>query len=65
MLDVAFTVEGPWENLEDIPKEEIINGMLRRIHDLNRDPAWLEAFGVCDIYEVDEGMLKLNHETTI
>ena len=51
MIDVAFTVEGPWENFDDIPREELIKGLERRIETLKseNDP---DAFGYCDSYEV-------------
>ena len=51
LIDVAFTVEGPWKNFDDIPREELIKGLERRIETLKseNDP---DAFGYCDTYEV-------------
>lgn len=53
MMDVAFTVEGPWENYEDIPVDVLIAGLEKRINYLkaNKFEA-VEAFGFCDSYEV-------------
>ena len=50
MIDVAFTVEGPWESFDDIPREELIKGLERRIETLKNDDR--DAFGYCDTYEV-------------
>lgn len=50
MIDVAFTVEGPWKSFDDIPREELIKGLERRIETLKTDDR--DAFGHCDSYEV-------------
>lgn len=55
LVDVAFSVEGPWQNFEDIPLDELIAGLERRVNYLkaNKYDA-AEAFGDCDsAYEVD------------
>lgn len=59
MLDVAFTVEGPWEDMSDIPAEQLLLGMQRRLTDLmgahtNKTEDITEAFGFCDSYDVEE-----------
>jgi hypothetical protein len=54
MVDVAFTVEGDWENFEDIPFSELINGLQRRI-DYLRKEGDKDAFGFCDSYKCEEG----------
>lgn len=55
LVDVAFSVEGPWESFSDIPLDELIAGLERRVNFLkaNRSEA-AEAFGDCEsAYEVD------------
>jgi ABC-type tungstate transport system permease subunit len=54
MLDVAFTVEGPWENWDDIPYEEKIEALEKRLNYLKQNPVeGAEAFGYSDSYEID------------
>lgn len=58
MLDVAFTVEGPWEEMEDIPTEQILLGLQVRLTYLlkayiNKTEDIIEAFGLCDVYDVE------------
>ena len=57
MIDVAFTVEGPWEDIEEIPTAQLLIGMHERLVSLTKafvnkteDPS--EAFGFCDSYDV-------------
>ena len=53
MIDVAFSVEGPWEKFEDIPIEAFIDGMERRWREL-RNSNEIDAFGDCgDAYDVE------------
>jgi hypothetical protein len=59
MLDVAFTVEGPWDEMEDIPTEQILLGLQRRLTSLleahtNKTEDVTEAFGFCDSYEIGD-----------
>lgn len=58
MLDVAFTVEGPWDEMEDIPVEHLLLGMQKRLTDLMESHLLktedvTEAFGWCDSYEIE------------
>lgn len=32
LVDVAFTVEGPWERYEDIPFDVLVEGLQRRVN---------------------------------
>jgi hypothetical protein len=58
MLDVAFTVEGPWENYEEIPYEVLVDSLQRRVDYLRRrGPEEFDAFGFCDAYEVTSNTL--------
>jgi hypothetical protein len=52
LIDVAFTIEGPYETIEDIPYEELLKAMKRRLDVLtkNKEP---EAFGSVDVSEKD------------
>jgi len=52
VVEVAFTVEGPWEKEEDIPYEELIAGMARRLATLVKHDEGTEPFGFGDSYEV-------------
>ena len=52
MVDVAFTVEGPWEKFDQIPYDAFIAGLQKRLDYLKANPHELEAFGECDSYEV-------------
>lgn len=57
MLDVAFIVEGPWDEIKDIPVEHLLLGMQERLsylikaHLLKTEDI-TEAFGWCDSYDV-------------
>lgn len=54
MMDVAFTVEGPWESYDQIPYEVLVAGLEKRLNYLkSRGPEELDAFGHCDTYEVE------------
>lgn len=58
MLDVAFIVEGPWEDMEDIPAEHLMIGLQKRMQDLMtahllKTEDVTEAFGFCDSYDVE------------
>ena len=54
-MDVAFTVEGPWEQYDQIPYEVLVDNLQRRLDYLkSRGPEELDAFGHCDTYEVEE-----------
>ena len=54
MMDVAFTVEGPYENYDQIPYEVLVAGLENRLNYLkSRGPEELDAFGHCDTYEVE------------
>ena len=53
-MDVAFTVEGPWENYDQIPYNILVDNLQRRLDYLkSRGPEELDAFGHCDTYEVE------------
>lgn len=52
LVDVAFTVEGPWEQLFDIPLEVLLAAMQKRIHTIRQDRN-IEGFDICDTYEVE------------
>lgn len=47
LVDVAFTVEGPWERYEDIPFDAFIEGLQRRVDYLRNRQDEIEAFGDC------------------
>jgi len=54
MMDVAFTVEGPYEKYDQIPYEVLVAGLEKRLNYLkSRGPEELDAFGHCDTYEVE------------
>lgn len=53
MIDVAFTVEGPYPDLEAIPYEVLVSHMAKRLASLIQDKE-PDAFGECDSYEVEE-----------
>lgn len=57
MLDVAFTLEGEWENWEDIPYSEIIKALKKRVSYLEEHKE-IEAFGYSDTYEVEDGLMS-------
>lgn len=54
-VDVAFSVEGPWESFDDIPYQAKLDGLRRRLAVLEANPdEGAEAFGdVGDAYKVD------------
>lgn len=52
MMDVAFTVVGPWEKEEDIPYDVLIANLEKRIRNLKKERD-REAFGYSDSYEED------------
>jgi hypothetical protein len=53
LVDVAFSVEGPWQSYEDIPIDALIAGLESRLREL-RGSEEIDAFGFCDVYEVEE-----------
>jgi len=55
MFDVAFAVEGPWKNWEDVPLHFKIGALQKRADYLqnNLDDA-AEAFGYSDSYESED-----------
>ena len=53
VVDVAFTVEGPWESEEDIPYEALIAGMEKRLNVLRKHEEGTDPFGFGDSYEVE------------
>jgi hypothetical protein len=53
LIDVAFTVEGPWEQLEDIPMEVLLAALQKRIDNIRQENT-IESFGLCDTYEVEQ-----------
>jgi hypothetical protein len=55
MFDVAFTVEGPWENWEDVPLQFKIGALQKRLDYLRNNPEdAAEAFGYSDSYELED-----------
>lgn len=59
MFDVAFTIEGPWEDPSLVPPNQLLVGMAKRLHYLmscqaEKSEDVTEAFGFCDSYEVDQ-----------
>jgi hypothetical protein len=57
MIDVAFIVEGPWEDIEEIPTLQLLLGMHERLVSLtkafvNKTEDVTEAFGFCDSSDV-------------
>ena len=55
MIDIAFCVEGEWENFEQIPHDVLINALEKRVDYLKHNPVEAaEAFGFCDSYEVGD-----------
>ena len=52
MLDVAFTVTGPWENWMDVPKSNLLAALQKRVDYLKSNPQeCIEAIGYSDSYE--------------
>ena len=54
VVDVSFTVEGPWDNIEQIPYEELVAGLARRLAVLIKHEEGTEPFGFGDSYLVDD-----------
>ena len=55
MIDVSFQIETDEEDWCNIPKSAIISALLIRISSIVReDDSFMEAFGCCDTYEVEE-----------
>lgn len=53
MFDVAFSIEGYWQNWRDVPPKELVEALQRRVDFLRENPAEaIEAFGFSDEYEV-------------
>jgi hypothetical protein len=53
MVDVAFTVEGPYQSFQEIPHGVLIAGMEARLKYLKKHRnECAGAFGECDSYEV-------------
>ena len=53
VVDVAFTVEGDWDTENDIPYEELIKGLERRLAVLRKHEEGTEPFGFGDSYIVE------------
>lgn len=60
MFDIAFAVEGPWENPDDIPIGYLLDGLGDRLRRLRADfshgespDVIREAFGFCDSYNLE------------
>ena len=53
MLDIAFTIPNSlYENWEDIPFEDIIAAIQKRVNYLKaNEQEWADAIGHCDSYE--------------
>jgi hypothetical protein len=52
---IAYTVEGPWKKLEDIPYQAKLDAMQKRLDYLRENPEdGAEAFGFCDSYKVEK-----------
>lgn len=57
MLDIAFTIETPIQELDKIPPEQLIEAMQRRVDYLRKNPYELaDAVGFCDSYEIEKEM---------
>jgi hypothetical protein len=48
VIDVAFTLEGPWATFHDIPYNELVAGMARRLAALVKEEQGAEPFGLVD-----------------
>ena len=57
MLDIAFTIETPIQQLDKIPPEQLVESLQRRVDYLrnNLDEVH-EAVGLCDSYETEKEM---------
>ena len=57
MLDNAFTIETPIQELDKIPPEQLVESLQRRVDYLrnNLDEVH-EAVGLCDSYETEKEM---------
>lgn len=58
LFDVAFEVVSNYEDETQIPVEDLITALEHRVRVLKsykKDEA-LEAFGHCDVYEVEDGI---------
>ena len=55
MIDMAFSIETDEEDWCNIPKTSIISALLNRISSIvKEEDSFMEAFGCCDTYEVEE-----------
>ena len=54
VIDVAFTVEGPWKDMNDIPYNELVAGMARRLAGLIKHEEGSDPFGFVDSSLVDD-----------
>jgi hypothetical protein len=53
LVDIAFSVEGPWDNFNDIPLDALLNALKRRVATIEAERN-IEAFGDCnDVYRVE------------
>ena len=54
LVDIAFTVQGPWKNFEDIPFDAFVTALRQRVATISNERD-AEAFGDCsDSYEVED-----------
>jgi len=54
MCDIAFTIEHDHEDTDDIPREDLLKALKKRVATLEAEPEEMAmAFGVCDTYEID------------
>lgn len=53
LVDIGFSVEGPWEKFEDIPFEAMMEGLKKRVVSIAEEGD-MDAFGdCCDSYEIE------------
>ena len=50
VIDLAFSIDSPCENWEDIPFEDLMRALLQRVRTLD-----IEAFGLVDTIENEGG----------
>ena len=58
MLDMAFSIEHDYEDPADIPREQLLAALLRRVAEIISGDSEVglvgEAFGECDTYEIED-----------
>ena len=58
LVEVAFSVEGPWKNFEDIPLDAFVAALRKRVATISNERN-IEAFGDCnDSYEVNAAFVE-------